>query len=43
MKMHREAELYIDSFLTVTLDGGDWSAACPNLFTFGDEYPVPTE
>jgi hypothetical protein len=43
MKMNTEAELYIDSFLTLTLDGCDWSAACPSLFTFGDEYPVPIE
>jgi hypothetical protein len=43
MKMQREAELYTDSFLTLILDGGDWSAAFPNLFTFGVEYSVPTE
>jgi len=27
------AEIYLHAFLTLALDGGEWSASCPRCFT----------
>jgi hypothetical protein len=42
MKTNGEVKVQFHTFLTSALDGGEWSATCPVLFTPGDspQYPL---
>jgi hypothetical protein len=42
MKERGEEETPNHSFITSALDGGEWSALYPGLFTLGKNPPVPT-
>jgi len=36
-----EMEVQLHAFLNLALDGGEWSASCPDCFTPRKEPPVP--
>jgi hypothetical protein len=42
-KQTEDTEAQFHSFLTLVLDGGEWSAACPSNFAPSEEPPVPNE
>jgi len=33
-------QVWLHSFLTSALDGGEWSASCTGCFTLGERVPV---
>jgi hypothetical protein len=39
MMENEEVKVQVHSFLTLTLDGGEWSVSCPNHFTPGESAP----
>jgi hypothetical protein len=39
MKTSEEVEVQVHAFLTSTLDGGEWSASRPGLFTPRERVP----
>jgi hypothetical protein len=43
MKVYRRAELWLHSFLTSALDGGEWPPHTPDALPLGKEHPVPIE
>jgi hypothetical protein len=40
MKAYEEVEVWLYSFLTSTLDGGEWSASRPNRFVPEKTAPI---
>jgi hypothetical protein len=36
MKTYGEVEIWLHTFLTSTIDGGEWSALRPGRFSFGE-------
>jgi hypothetical protein len=40
MKTYGEAEIQLHEFLISALDGGEWLASRPELFTSGERAPV---
>jgi len=41
MKTYVEMEIEFHAFLTLALDGDDWTASRPALFTLRKDFPVP--
>jgi len=35
-------EVHLHAFLTLAVDGNDWSASCPRHIALENESPVPT-
>jgi len=42
MKTYGGVEVFLPTFLTPALDGGEWSASRPGSFTLGKKTPVST-
>jgi len=37
---NEEVKVQVHSFLTLALDGGEWSVSCPSHFTPGESAPI---